>query len=82
MKIYVLGPGCQRCVSTEHNVKKALEELQIDAEVEKISDPLEFRRWRVMFTPALVIDDQLKASGRIPTTEEIKNWLKEKVAVG
>jgi small redox-active disulfide protein 2 len=75
MKIEILGPGCQRCVATEENVRKALGELRLEAEVAHVSDPREFARRGVMFTPAVVVDGEVKASGRIPEVEEIRNWL-------
>ncbi len=79
MKIHILGPGCKRCVSTEHNTRRALEELQVDAQVIKIEDPTEFMRWNVMFTPALIVDDEVLVSGRVPTVEEIKGWIQSRL---
>lgn len=72
MKIEILGPGCYRCVQTEENVKKALEALKIEAEVTHVTDFQEFARRGVMFTPAVVIDGEVKTSGKIPTVDEIK----------
>ena len=80
MKIEILGPGCNRCIATEDNVRKALESLRLQAEVVHISDPREFARRGVMFTPAVIIDGQLKASGRIPDVEQIRSWLEQQRA--
>jgi small redox-active disulfide protein 2 len=75
MKIEILGPGCNRCIATEENVRKALESLGLQAEVVHVSDPREFARRGVMFSPAVIIDGQLKASGRIPDVDQIRSWL-------
>jgi len=75
MKIEILGPGCYRCVETEANVRKALEGLGLKADVRHITDPREFARRGVMFTPAVIIDGEIKSSGRIPKVEEIRSWI-------
>lgn len=75
MKVYILGPGCPRCAATEKNVKRALDELKLEVELIKLEDPREYARWGVMFTPAVVVDDQVKTAGKIPTVEDVKSWL-------
>ena len=77
MKIEILGAGCFKCKKVYENVKKALEETGVDADVEKIEDMNKIINYGVMITPALVIDGKIKASGRIPNHEEIKIWLQE-----
>lgn len=77
MNIKVLGMGCARCRDLEKRAKKALTETGIAAEVEKVDDIQKIMTYRIMATPALVIDGTVKAAGRIPSIEEIKNWLKE-----
>lgn len=79
MKIKVLGPGCPRCFAVEEITKRALAELNVSAEIEHISDFREFIKYDIMFTPGLVINEKLKASGRIPSLEEIKGWIKEEL---
>ncbi|MFU8859266.1 MAG: thioredoxin family protein [Cyclonatronaceae bacterium] len=73
--IKILGPGCVRCRDTEMNVNKALEELGIEANVAKITDYQQIVEYDIMSTPALVIDEVVKVSGRIPTVHEIKLFL-------
>jgi small redox-active disulfide protein 2 len=75
VRIEILGPGCARCRATEENVRQALAELKVEAEVVHITDMLEIGRRRVMLTPGVIIDGQLRASGRVPEVTEIKNWL-------
>jgi small redox-active disulfide protein 2 len=75
MKIEVVGPGCFRCVQTEKNVNEALKQLDIPVEVTHIYDMREIIKRRVMFTPALIVDGEIKISGKIPTVDEIKKIL-------
>lgn len=75
VKVEILGPGCARCRATEENVRQALAELQVEAEVVHITDLLEIGRRRVMLTPGVIIDGQIRSSGRVPDVKEIKDWL-------
>lgn len=72
MKIEVVGPGCPRCIATEQNVKEALRQLNIQAEVVKLTNVAEFIEKGVMLTPAVLIDGEVKISGRVPSVDEIK----------
>lgn len=76
MKIEVLGTGCPKCQATVRNAEQAAKELGIQAEIVKVDDISEITARGVMVTPALAIDGEIKCSGRIPTVEEIKGWLK------
>ncbi|SHJ42811.1 small redox-active disulfide protein 2 [Clostridium cavendishii DSM 21758] len=75
MIIKVLGSGCTNCKRLEENTKKAVEELNIDATIEKVTDIKDIMKYGVMRTPALVIDEKVKSYGRVLTTEEIKKYL-------
>ncbi len=75
MKIQVLGPGCQRCKTLAANAQRAVEELGVEATVEKVEDVREIMRYRVLATPALVIDGQLKSAGRVLSPQEIQTLL-------
>ena len=81
MKIEILGPGCPRCRATEENVRQALAELNHEAEVVHITDAREFAARGVFLTPGLIIDGELKSSGRVPETREIESWLVKQKAV-
>ena len=76
-KVQVLGPGCAKCQRTAENAKAAAEALGVQIELEKIDKPTEIAKFGVMFTPALVIDGEVKVSGGVPTPDEIKEWLTE-----
>lgn len=77
MKIKVLGTGCKNCQSLEKELMNALAELNVAADVEKVTAMDEIMQHDIMMTPALVINDQIKVSGRVPKREEIKKWIRE-----
>ena len=75
MKIEILGTGCPKCKLLESNVKRAVEESGIKAEINKVTDIAKIIEYGVMSTPALVIDGEVKCYGRLPDVNEIKKWL-------
>jgi len=75
MKIEVLGMGCSKCKMLYDNAIKAVEGKGVQAKVTKVEDMDKITEYGVMMTPALVIDGEVKSSGKIPSTEEIKKWL-------
>ena len=75
MKIEVLGPGCPRCNALTASVQAAVTKLGLDAEITKVVDINEITSRGVMLTPALVVDGQVKASGRVLSPEEIQEML-------
>ncbi|MBP1761558.1 MAG: hypothetical protein H6Q64_1100 [Firmicutes bacterium] len=77
MKIEVLGSGCARCNQLEKDVINALAELDIAADVSKVKDISKIMAYKVMSTPALVIDGQVKIAGRVPSKKELHNIIKE-----
>ncbi|MEW9123341.1 MAG: thioredoxin family protein [Thermotaleaceae bacterium] len=77
MQIQVLGSGCKNCKTVEANVKEALQALNMEAEIEKVTDFSEILNLGVMKTPGLIVNGEIKASGRIPSTEEIKVFLRK-----
>ena len=76
MKIQILGTGCPKCKQVEANAREAVKNLNIDAEVEKITDINQIIDFGVTVTPALAVDGEVKFSGRIPSVEEIKDIIK------
>jgi small redox-active disulfide protein 2 len=75
MIIKVLGTGCKNCKNLEANAKDAVKELGLDAVVEKVEDMKSIMSYGVMRTPALVVDEKVKAMGRVLKVEEIKEIL-------
>ena len=77
MEIKVLGPGCANCHKMEELAKTAVNELGIEAKIEKISDIQEIMKY-TMSTPGLVVNGKLKHSGRpLPNIEKVKALIKE-----
>ena len=72
MKIEVLGTGCSKCKALEENVKKAVADAGIFAQVEKVEDIEKIMEYGVMSTPALVINGEVKSTGKLLNSEEIK----------
>ena len=75
MEIKVLGTGCAKCKSLEKVTKKAVEELNLDATVEKVEDIQKIMEYAVMRTPALVINEKVVLFGQLPKVSELKDIL-------
>ena len=71
MEIKILGTGCPNCITLEKRVRKVVEENAIDAKITLVKDIMDIMAYKVMATPALVIDEQVKIKGRVPKNEEI-----------
>ncbi len=77
MKIEIFGTGCPKCKTTEKNVRKAVEELGIQAEIVKVDDLQEIINRGVMMTPAVFINGTAKILGHVPSTDAIKKILQK-----
>jgi small redox-active disulfide protein 2 len=73
--VKVLGPGCANCTKLESLTRSALNNMGLEAHIEKVTDYREIMQYRVLATPGLVINEQLVAAGRIPSVSEITTWL-------
>jgi small redox-active disulfide protein 2 len=77
MEIKILGTGCPKCNGLDAVVKKAVAELGLkDAVIEHVDDIAKIIDYGVMSTPALVVDGEVKISGRVPNVADIKKILK------
>lgn len=76
VNIKVLGSGCANCKRLEANARKVVEDLKLEAEVEKVTDINEIMKWSIISTPGLVINNKVVSAGRIPGEAEIAAWLK------
>lgn len=74
-KIQILGTGCPKCKTLAINAETAVKELNLEYILEKVTDIKEIMKFGVMLTPALVIDGQVKAAGKLLTPEQIKTML-------
>lgn len=75
--IQVYGPGCAKCASLAEVTKQAVQELQWDVPVKKVTDPMLFAVAGVLVTPALVMNGKVLLSGKVPSVEAVKGLLQE-----
>jgi small redox-active disulfide protein 2 len=80
LKIQVLGPGCPRCSQLAELTMRAAYELNLQCHVEKVTDMQKISSYGVLMTPALVIDGQVKLSGKVPPLEDLKQLLAKESA--
>ncbi len=75
MDIKVLGIGCAKCKKLYEEVEKAIREVDTNATLTKVEKLDEIISYRVLMTPALVINGEVKSAGRIPPYSEIAGWI-------
>lgn len=75
MEIKILGGGCAKCERLEKLTREVVKELGIEAAFAKVKDLDAIMAYDIMSTPALVIDEEVKSSGRLPRKEEIVEWI-------
>lgn len=75
LDVKVLGPGCANCKRVEQIARKEVAKLGVEATIEKVTDYGQIMGYGVMSTPGLVIDGQVMATGRIPSNQEVADWL-------
>ncbi len=76
MEIKILGTGCPKCKRLEQTARDAAAEAGIEAIFVKVADVNEIMTYPIASTPALVVDGEVKSSGRLPSKEEVIGWLK------
>ena len=77
LNVKILGPGCANCKRLEAVTRKVIEDLNLDAEVEEVTDMAEITRYPILATPGLVINERVVSAGRIPSEAEVAAWLSE-----
>jgi len=75
INIKVLGTGCSKCNSLEKLTRKVVSDNNIEAEIEKVEDIMDIMNYGIMRTPALVVEGEVKVSGRLPSEKELKEFL-------
>ena len=75
MEIKVLGTGCTKCKKLEQLTKQVIEEMGIEATVEKVEDIYKIMQYGVMRTPGLVVNEKVVLTGRLPKNSELKDLL-------
>jgi small redox-active disulfide protein 2 len=73
--IKVLGSGCDNCKKVEAVARQAVAKLGIEAQVEKVTEYADIKKYPILSTPGLVINEKLVSAGRIPTEAEVTTWL-------
>ncbi len=73
--IKVLGPGCPKCGDLADLVQNTATELGIEFKIEKINDINKIMEYNVMFTPALIVNGEIKVAGKVPSVDELKEML-------
>ncbi len=77
MEIKVLGPGCTKCSKTEKLVQEAIKESGVDATVEKVTDMMQIATYGVLGTPSVIVDGQVKCTGKVPKKADVLSWLEK-----
>ena len=77
MKLQILGTGCAKCNALTMATEKAAQSLGLQYELEKVTDLKHIMSFGVMTTPALVVDGQVKVSGKVPSVDELKSMLQQ-----
>ena len=75
LTVKVLGPGCENCKNVEGIVRKTVVMMGMQADVIKVTDWSEIRKYPILGTPGLVINEKVVCAGRIPTEAEVTTWL-------
>jgi small redox-active disulfide protein 2 len=81
MKIEVLGTGCAKCNALEASVRQTAEKLGLEYELTHVTEIAKFASYGVMMTPALVVNGEVKASGKVPSEAELKTILTAAAAI-
>jgi small redox-active disulfide protein 2 len=77
MIIKILGTGCAKCMQLEKTAKEAVRELGVDAKVEEVKDITKILEYPILTTPGLVIDEKVVCSGKIPSKDEVKKYIRD-----
>ena len=75
MEILILGTGCPKCDKLTAETQLAADDLGLNCKVRKVTEVAEILKYRVMLTPALVVNGEVKVVGKVPSIEEIKSYL-------
>ena len=78
MRIKILGSGCAKCNRLEQLTRDAITELGLEASFEHVKEMDKIMAYPIMTTPALVVNEQVLVSGRMPSKDELLGWLKDR----
>lgn len=77
LSIKILGPGCKNCTTLEANTKAALQEMGLDANVDKVTDFAEIAGYGIMSTPGLVVNGKVVSFGKVLKPNDITKILEK-----
>jgi small redox-active disulfide protein 2 len=75
LTIKVLGSGCENCKKVDAVAHKAAATMGLQAEFIKVTDWVEIKKYPILSTPGLVVNEKLVCAGRIPNEAEVTTWL-------
>ena len=81
IQIRILGPGCPNCEKMEQEIMQLIAELRLPADLDHVRDPMEIGSYGMVAVPALVINGKVMSSGRVPDKGQMKEWVREAMAV-
>jgi len=79
MEIKVIGTGCASCKRLLGLVQEAVKELGMEADVKYITDMAEIMQTGIMQMPGLIVNGKVKAKGRVPSLNELKQIIQEEM---
>ncbi len=82
LDIKVLGPGCANCTKVEQIAQQVVQMLAVEATVTKVKDREAWKKYGLLYTPGLVINEKLVCGGRIPEESEVTTWVTTALAAG
>lgn len=77
INLKILGPGCAKCKTLEKVTAQVVQEYNLDADIQKVEDIMEIMKYRIFTTPALVVNEKVAFSGRVPSKSEIKTYIEK-----
>jgi small redox-active disulfide protein 2 len=75
LTVKILGSGCENCKKVEATARKAVANMGLQAEIGKVTDWVEIKKYPILGTPGLVVNEKLVCAGRIPSEAEVTTWL-------
>ena len=79
INLKILGTGCSKCKTLEKVTTEVVKENNFDADIQKVEDIMQIMNYHVMATPALVVNEKVVFSGRVPSKSEIKSYIEKAV---
>ena len=71
-QLLILGPGCKKCETLYHHTEDAAKAIGLDYSIQKVTDIQEMMKFKIMSTPALVVDGVVHVAGRVPDVAQLQ----------